>query len=76
MLVLEVQCGRLSDVVPGASRLNAYSICVDVTDRPTVPSHTSLQTELHGTQKSLSLGLFHGTQFVVLVPTLLILYFL
>jgi hypothetical protein len=50
MLVLEVQCGRLSDDVPCDSRLNAYSMCVDLTDRPTVQSHTLLPTELHGTQ--------------------------
>ena len=51
-------------------------MCVVLTDELTVHSHTSLQTELHGTQRRLSPDLFHGTQFVIVVPTLTILYFI
>ena len=59
--MLDVQCGRLSDDVLCDIRLHAEPTCVDLTDRPTVQLHTSLQTELHGTQERFSLGSFHGT---------------
>lgn len=74
--MLEVQCGRFYDDVLCAIRLNAKPMCVDLTDRPTVQSHTSLQTELHGTQERLSLGSFHGTQFEIFVPKLSIMCFI